>query len=189
MLNNLTALLDSGAVAAVGDYESISTVTVGAGGSSSIAFTSIPSTYKHLQVRFISRCSRVDVSDSLGLRFNSDSGSNYTRHGIYGNNSVAGVLGNTGETLIRAATQTATNAPANSFGAGVWDILDYASTSKYKTIRVLSGLDDTQAAESEIRYGSGLWLNTAAVTSITFLAQAGSANFSQYSSFALYGVK
>jgi len=188
MLNNTVALL-GGETPAVGDYESIQTVTVGAGGSATVSLTSIPSTYKHLQVRYLSRCDRNDVSDSLGLRFNSDSGTNYTRHILYGNNGTAAALANTGETLIRAGNQSALNAPANAFGAGVWDILDYTSTNKYKTVRVLCGMEDNQAAESEVRLSSGLWLNTAAITSITFLAQAGSANFVQYTQFALYGVK
>jgi hypothetical protein len=108
---------------------------------------------------------------------------------LLGNLSTVTSLANTGETLIRAATQAAANTPANAFGAGVWDILDYTSTNKYKTIRVLGGLDTNQAPESELRFGSGLWLNTAAVTSLTFLAQSGSANFTQYTTFALYGIK
>jgi len=52
------------AVVGPGDYESIQTVTVGSTSQSSISFTSIPSTYKHLQIRYISRCDRVDVTDS-----------------------------------------------------------------------------------------------------------------------------
>lgn len=33
------------------DYDSIATTTVGAGGAASITFSSIPSTYQHLQIR------------------------------------------------------------------------------------------------------------------------------------------
>ena len=45
------------------EFESIATVTVGSGGSSTISFTSIPGTYKHLQVRGIGRTNRADVLD------------------------------------------------------------------------------------------------------------------------------
>ena len=38
-----------------GSYESIATVTVGSGGAASVEFTSIPSTYTHLQIRAIVR--------------------------------------------------------------------------------------------------------------------------------------
>ena len=39
-------------------YESIATQTVGAGGVASVTFSSIPSTYKHLQLRIMSRADR-----------------------------------------------------------------------------------------------------------------------------------
>ena len=55
-----------------GDYESIATVTVGAGGSSSVTFSSIPSTYTHLQIRFTAQCSNsATAADNLAFRFNS----------------------------------------------------------------------------------------------------------------------
>lgn len=174
---------------AVGDFESIATVTVGAGGSNTITFSSIPSTYSHLQIRYISRCNRADVTDSLAVRFNSDSGANYTRHILYGYNSTVGALADTGETYSRSGINSAANATANVFAAGVWDILDYASTNKYKTLRFLGGSEDNTALGSELKYTSGLWSSTSAISSMTFYAQTGSANFVQYSSFALYGIK
>jgi len=185
----ILGILASSMKGAVGNYESIATVTVGAGGSSSISFTGIVGTYSHLQVRYIARCDRNDVTDSLVLRFNSDSGTNYTRHLLYGYNSSAASLSSTGETYSRAGIESAATATGNVFAAGVYDILDYSSTNKYKTLRVLAGSEDNTALGSEIRFGSSLWLNTAAITSLTFLAQGGSSNFVQYSSFALYGIK
>jgi len=76
MLNNTVALLDSGVAAAVGDYESISTVTVTAGGGqASVEFTSIVGTYKHLQIRYMARCAGAyGAADPSAMRgeFNSD---------------------------------------------------------------------------------------------------------------------
>jgi hypothetical protein len=185
----ILGILASSMQGAVGNFESIATVTVGAGGSSSISFTGIVGTYKHLQVRYISRCTRADVTDSLGVQFNSDTGTNYTRHLLYGYNSAAGALATTADNYNRAGINSAANATANVFAAGVYDILDYSSTSKYKTLRFLGGSEDNTATGSEIRFGSGLWSSTSAITSMTFYAQTGSANFVQYSSFALYGIK
>ena len=173
-----------------GSYESIATVTVGAGGASSIDFTSISSSYKHLQIRYISRCSRADVGDSLGIQFNGDTGSNYTRHYMDGNNGVIYVGASTSQTLSNSAYGAAANTAANCFGAGVIDILDYASSNKTKTIRVLAGVEDNTAAAGDITMRSGLWFATpAAITSIKLLATSGTQNFVQYSSFALYGIK
>ena len=69
-----------GALVAGGSYESIQTVTVGAGGSASVTFSSIPATYKHLQIRGILRSSYSPSNTSMRLTFNSDTGNNYSSH-------------------------------------------------------------------------------------------------------------
>jgi len=53
-------------------------VQVGSGGSATISFTSIPSTYKHLQIRGIARNTSGSGFNKMNIRFNSDSGSVYT---------------------------------------------------------------------------------------------------------------
>jgi hypothetical protein len=189
-MSPILGIFASSYFAAVGDYESIATVTVGAGGASSVDFTSIAATYKHLQIRYISRCTRSDVGDSLGIQFNADTGANYTRHYLDGNNGVVYVGGSTSQNVSNSAYQAAANNTANCFGAGVIDVLDYASANKAKTIRFLGGVEDNTAAAGDVTMRSGLWFATpAAITSIKLLATSGTQNFVQYSSFALYGVK
>jgi hypothetical protein len=176
------------AVPALGDYQSIQTVTVGSTSQSSIAFTSIPGTYKHLQIRYISRCSRSSASDGLSFRFNGDTSTNYARHILYADGTV-GAEGSTSQTLTNCAVEAAANSGTNIFGAGIVDILDYTSTNKCKTVRALAGVDGNTAF-GDLRVGGGLWFKTPeAITSITVLAESGAANFVQYTSFALYGVK
>ena len=66
-------------------YESIATTTVGSGGTASITFGSIPSTYTHLQVRGILQSARATFSrDEYKITINSDTGTNYDSHNIYG---------------------------------------------------------------------------------------------------------
>ena len=72
-----------------GSFESIATTTVGSGGTSSIDFTSIPSTYQHLQLRIISRVSNADTGDNIFLQFNGDTSSNYSWHYMEGDGSTA----------------------------------------------------------------------------------------------------
>jgi hypothetical protein len=159
-------------------YESISTVTVGAGGASSIVFNSIPATYTHLQIRGISKMSS---GASLYGQLNSDTGSNYARHYINGSGSGAASGGNSSfSNMFFGSTANATS----TFGANIIDILDYTNTNKYKTTRSLSGNDAN--GSGFVQFMSGLWMNTAAVTTITI---TGDSNFDQYSSFALYGIK
>jgi hypothetical protein len=179
------------AAAAVGDYESIQTYTVGAGGSATIDFTSISSAYKHLQLRLMMRSTTAAVdTDDLWLRFNSDTGSNYSRHILQGDGSTASAGANTSQTRIPFgnAIPRASSA-ANVFGVAVIDILDYTSSNKNKTVRGLYGSNENSTSTNfRVGFNSGLWYATpAAITSITLQPEANS--FAQYSSFALYGVK
>lgn len=168
-------------------YESIQTVTVGSGGSSTITFSSIPQTFTHLQIRYLAQCvSSATAEENIAFRFNSDTGSNYTRHYINGNGSSASAGSNTGVTQVYAtAGQTSATYPS-AFGVGILDILDYTNTSKYTTTRALSGVD-FNGSGGGINLVSGLWRNTAAITTIDIRALDG--NLSQYSQFELYGIK
>jgi len=194
MLNTLAGIIaSSGGAAAGGDYESIATVTVGAGGASSVTFSSIPSTYKHLQIRAITRTNRGTYSsDPLSVTFNSDSASNYSYHTLtaLGANPVLTSAGSSVAfmDLFQSATAATTS---GTFSGAVIDILDYADTNKYKTARGLSGFDNntgTANLEGYITFASGNWRSTSAVTSITMVSRYGTA-INQYSSFALYGIK
>lgn len=173
-------------------YESISTVTVGSGGQSTITFSSIPSTYKHLQLR----CSIQQVRSTYGIsdgwiQFNSDTSTNYSWHELYGDGSTASAA-QTGVSASFAEVSDGmwgTNT-GGTFGISIIDILDYANTSKYKTVRALSGVDiNGTLAGYGGRVGmmSSNWRSTSAISSITFTG--GQGNFTQYSKFALYGIK
>jgi hypothetical protein len=168
-------------------FDSIATVTVGSGGQSTVEFTSIPSTYKHLQIRAIGRGGNSDVATTYTLRFNSDSSASYSYHRMLGTGSAMSAIGggSTSEMYLYAGL-TGANASSNVFGVSIWDILDYASTTKTKPIRFLGGLDNNTSGF--VGLGSGGWFNTSAITSIR-LATDGGTNFTQYSTFALYGIK
>jgi hypothetical protein len=159
-------------------------VTVGAGGSATATFTSIPSTYKHLQIRAIGRNDGAPVD--ARYTFNSDTGSNYAFHLLVGNGSTAASYNATSQAFLRGAPYA--DQTANIFGAGVTDILDYANTNKYKTVRTLTGMENNTVNFSQIQFYSGLWQSTAAISSITITPSAGTV-WTQYSSFALYGIK
>ena len=166
-------------------YESISTVTVGSGGSASITFSSIPATYKHLQIRAICKTTAATSNiNSIFGQFNSDTGSNYARHYLNGSGSAVGA----GASASIASMFFGTNIETlgtSAFAVNIIDILDYTNTNKYKTTRSLSGVDAN--GTGYVQFMSGLWMNTAAVTSITILPA--SDDFIQYSQFALYGIK
>jgi hypothetical protein len=167
-----------------GSYYSIATATIGAGGGS-ITFSSIPTTYTHLQIRLTGRSLYSAATDIVIFRFNSDSGNNYTLHRMYGDGSAASTQGAVPQTYGLAGDVPAATASSSlTTGASIIDILDYANTNKYKTARSLAGRDENGSGYSW--FNSNLWLNTSAITSITIFG--GNGNLAQYSQAALYGV-
>ena len=74
-----------------GDFESIATTTVGSGGQSTITFSSIPSTYKHLQIRYAAKNSGTSENFvAMKWVYNSDTAANYSNHYIYGSGAATG---------------------------------------------------------------------------------------------------
>ena len=187
MLNSFIGIIaSSGGVAVSNSYESIATVTVGGGGSASISFTSIPSTYQHLQVRGISRNTVAggSVNDQI-VRFNSDSSSNYSNHYLYGTGSSAAAAANLSATYAVSVEILQDSTLANTYVATILDILDYADTNKFKTMRTFSAWDTN--GTGDIFFNSAGWRSTSAITSIDISSSSG--NLKQYTQFALYGIK
>lgn len=164
------------------NYESIATVTVGSGGSSTITFSSIPSTYKHLQVRILANAS--STAQAI-MSFNGDtSSSNYSFHSLVGNNSGAQSQGYATGTLGGVVPSPRLGG-GSYFGNAIVDILDYTNTNKYKTTRELLGWDGN--GTGEVQLTSGGWYSGSAINSISFVIQGGG-DFVEHSKFALYGI-
>ena len=151
-------------------------------GVSSVTFSSIPQTYASLQIRGF--CTDAGAN-SVQMRINSDSGTNYARHALSGNGSTTGASGaaSTSNILI-GGYRSGFSSSASFLGGIIVDIHDYTSTSRYKTTRSFNGYDANGSGTVELN--SGLWQSTSAVTSITISMPS---NFSTGSTFALYGMK
>ena len=175
--------------APTGSMYHIASTTLGSGVTTSIEFTSIPADYTHLQIRAIAKTDRADSAlSAMDMTFNGDvSAWNYSWHEIYADGSTVTAGGNSGTQMILFERVAGNTGATNIFSAHTIDILDYANTNKYKTTRGLNGLDLN--GSGVIDFSSGNWRNTAAITSIKFVADYNTTGFKQYSSFALYGVK
>ena len=165
-----------------GTMVKIQTVTVGSGGAADVEFTSIPSTYTHLQVRALAL-----YSGSVGsgfLSFNGDTSSgNYSYHafgGDGGSSPGAVALSTQNEGKYTGYAGTSTTQP----NAMVMDILDYKDSNKYKTVRGFYCWDAN--GTGYVEFFSNLWRSTSAITSIKFRPAN---TFANYSHFALYGIK
>jgi len=150
-------------------------VQVGSAGSATISFTSIPSTYTHLQIRL---SAILSANDSPQIFFNNDTTStNYNNHILQGNGSSANV------NYYNASYIYSLN---NSISAGVFDVLDYTSTTKNKVVRGLAGYDNN--GSGYIYLQSNLWRNTNAINRIDLTCSSGK-TWNQYTQAALYGIK
>jgi hypothetical protein len=164
-------------------FDSIATATPS--GTNTVTFSSIPSTYKHLQIRFIA--SNSNTGDVLNLRFNGDTATNYAQKIVESNGAGAGIQSSGNATgAITGIYVIGLNSTASNFSVGVIDVVDYASTTKNKTVRVVSGRDLNGGTAGRSNISSGLWLNTAAVNSLTLYVPN---NYTTGTTFALYGIK
>lgn len=190
MIGAIVAGLTGSGGASLSSYESIATAT-GTGSSATITFSSIPSTFKHLQIRGIARGTANGGTTPLTyyINCNSDTGSNYAYHRLQGDGATASALGQATQTKIYMGVYADSGYSANIMGTMVVDILDYGSTSKYKTFRAISGVDDNSGTTgSQISLRSGLWMSTSAISTIAITNNGGD-NFSTSTTFALYGIK
>ena len=188
MLGIMASAISGNLFAPSGAYDSIASYTIGSGGgTSSVTFSSIPQTYKHLQLRVLARSysGGGGANDGLNGYLNGDTGTNYVRHNLDGDGATATANSYTARPYMNIGSSAGSGTTASSYGVSIVDILDYTSTSKNKVSRSLSGVD-LNNANGTISFHSALWLNTAAVTS--FQVSIGYP-FQQYSHIALYGIK
>lgn len=173
-------------------YESIATAT-GTGSSATITFSSIPSTYRHLQIRGIARdtfLNNPNQTSSFEMYFNNvTTGTSYSSHYIDANglNATGGAQAATFYMLI-ANSFFLSGGTANVMGGSIIDILDYADTSKNTTVRYITGADgNTGNTSSCLAIGSALFNNTAAISQITI--KTGFTAWATTTQFALYGIR
>ena len=175
------------------DFESIATVTVGSTSVSTIQFSSLPTTYKHLQIRISARSAAASNYGNFYLTFNNDDGSGlWSSHNLRGNGTSVGSTYHTNADIYWMTQYNGSipgnNTTASIFGAVVIDIMDYTNTNKYKTLKSFYGFDlnGTASGTGELALTSGAYRSTSTPTSIELVTGD---LFKQYSSFALYGIK
>ena len=158
------------------------------GDASSVAFTSIPQTYDHLEVTAYVRDDRSATSDDILMSLTPVGGSNDTTDANYDTQLLQGA-GSTLTAAQSAADRTvgnisSANETANAFGVLTITLVNYAKTDRHKHSLSVSG---RAASATGIYFRSNRWENTAAIEAITFTPSAGS-NFVAGSVFQLRGI-
>lgn len=183
---NYSSFLAGNSAVEYGSYFQIATTTL-SGSATGIDFNSIPATYKHLQIRGIVRDTTAGTgSQNASIQVNGSS-AGYSLHYVAGNSTSVFTDYATSASQSYLYPTISGGALSNAFSSVVIDILDYANTNKYTTFKCLSGFDLN--GTGTVRFASGVWQNTNAITSISLFPYGGSGNLAQYSSFALYGIK
>ena len=168
-------------------FELIASSTVGAGGAANIDFTSIPSTYTDLCVKFSIRTNRTgSVEDAIRIQFNGSGGTAYTSRMVYGSGTGAASTNYTSTAYTVSFSTSTADTTANTFGNGEMYIPNYAGSTNKSTSSDLVSENNATAATAGLN--AGLWSNTAAINRVTLTPNSGTL-FNQYSTAYLYGVK
>lgn len=166
-------------------YFLIASSTVGAGGAASIDFTSIPSTYTDLVVKFSARTNTSPAYNSSFVTFN-NSATGYSYLGTWGNSTGIASNASSGAQIEYVWTNGSTST-GSTFSNCEMYIPNYAgSTNKSISFDLAQENNASTTNSALVSMQAGLWSNTAAITSIKIAANA--ASFVQYSTAYLYGI-
>lgn len=167
-------------MAAGSTYTPIATTTA-SGSISSITFSSIAGTYTDLVL--IVSASLASGAENLRIRFNSDTGTNYSNTVLVGSGSGAGSSRASNQTYIAADSNGYLTTTNNIY---IMNIQNYSNATTYKTALVRA--NNAASGASGVDAIVGLWRSTSAIDSITIL-NSGGVNFASSSTFTLFGIK
>jgi hypothetical protein len=159
-------------------YEPIATTTLSSA-QANITFSTIPATYTDLKIILVNT---TTTSIIPALRFNSDTGSNYSNNFIVGNRATVGANDNinTNELFFADSTVTSTTIPVMY----MIDIFSYAGSTFKSTLSTDSG---DLSSSGRVEKSAGLWRSTAAITSIELRGR--SSTWASGTTATLYGIK
>jgi hypothetical protein len=157
-------------------YEKIATTTLGSN-QTSVSFTSISGSYTDIVV-----ISNVTGNDgAICMRFNNDSGGNYSTTTIRGNGTSALSSRVSNYTYLNGASNLSVS--AGILQTAIWNIQNYSNTTTNKSVLFRDGMS-THITGATV----GLWRNTAAITRVDLSPEFGSNTFYTGSVFTLYGI-
>lgn len=154
-------------------YEPIATTTLGSA-QSSVTFSSISGSYTDL---VLIGNGFTSADENIRIRFNGDTGTNYSNTLLYGTGSSALSARNTSSTSLILASLSST--ATSNF---ITHIMNYSNTTTNKTV-IQRGSNPSTIVRADV----GLWRSTAAINSITLLVASG--NILTDTTFTLYGIK
>jgi hypothetical protein len=153
---------------------------------SSVDFTSIPSTFRHLVLEFCGRGAAAVTTVFVSVRFNNDSAANYDDHYTGGNDATALNGDDTAQTEGFVFNIPGASAESGRAGIGTLKIPHYANTSFHKTALAHMAAEFDATSNFDTISQAITWKSTAAINRITVKTDAG--NFVAGTLVSLYGL-
>lgn len=166
--------------------ELIAHTEVGSGGVANIEFTSIPGTYDDLWILLSTRVAGGVYIVNNRIRFNGDTGSNYSRTFLYAYSNLKASSRSSNSTSVLYGIEPGATATANVFGNSSIYIPQYANTNSYKQLISDTAPPNNSTSDWQNEYVAGLWRSTSAITSIKL--ENPSSNLAEFSTATLYGI-
>jgi hypothetical protein len=157
-------------------YTPLATVTLGSA-AASVTFSSIPATYRDLII--VTDTLNSSGSENMKIRFNSDTGSNYSSLRVT-TDGLGAYSGSINNTTVAYADHSAYGDASNRHNH-IIQFLDYSATDKQKTF-----LSRATNASRGVDAVAARWANTSAITTIRLFYEVG--NITTGSRFDLYGI-
>ena len=156
--------------------------------AASVTFSSIPTTYEHLQVRGSHRAAGSSGGQAFYIELNATAGTGYSSHTMVGANTNALGQSTTGEAYIKIYDGIhGVFAETAEYATIILDVLDYRNANKNTTVQLFMQDALTYGTDSRMTFGSGSWDSTDAITQIKFTPSNG--NIVRGSEYTLYGIQ
>lgn len=162
-------------MAAGATYEPIATTTLSVA-TSSINFSSIPSTYTDLKLVVVCTTS---AGNNVRLRLNGDTATNFSHGSLYGDGTTSGASSTTAGTFMQCFNGTTSTTVPTIFIA---DIFSYAGSTNKTVLFSMAG--DLNGSGNKV-ISVGLWRSTAAVNTVNLV---NAANYQAGTIATLYGI-
>jgi hypothetical protein len=170
-------------------FELIASSTVGAGGTGTVTFSSIPATYTDLVIKYSSRSNLSGEGDDIKMILNGSTASVYSTRALKGNGATAFSQSQSGTNAPYSGMGNGNSTTSSTFGNGEYYIPNYTSTTAAKSASA-DGVSENNATTAIAALNAYLWnpATQAAITTIA-LSPFNGTLFLEHSTFYLYGVK
>jgi hypothetical protein len=186
----LLGILNSQAAAAggAGAYELIDTIEVTGASTQTVSFSSIPSNFKHLEIRGVVASSKSSQDDVMMIRLNGSTSYIYTWSWMAREVTTFSGTHSASRNYARINKIVAASNGTNFFSPLLMSITDYANTSKNTTMKIRHGNNFSSGAGDNY-LSSSVWQSTDAVSSIEFSLALSGYYFTAGSRLSLIGIR